>query len=56
MIQKAVKMEYGTKATEVINLRSFSKLMNAFDTPDEGEGRDGVIKEPHFQPLPSASV
>lgn len=38
MIQKAVKMEYGTKATEVINLRSFSKLINAFDTPDEGEG------------------
>lgn len=38
-------MEYGKKATKVINLYSFSKLINDHDAPDEGKGRDGVIKE-----------
>lgn len=26
------------------------------DAPEKGKGRDGVIKQPHFQPVTTASV
>lgn len=46
-------MKYHTKA---IHLYSFSKGMKQRDAPDKREGRDGVVKELHFQPLPFAPV
>lgn len=49
-------MEHGRKVARVINIYSFSKWLNGHDAPDEGEGRDRVIKELHFQPLPFATV